>query len=196
MWETLGIYICNFPEPRPIRDRWLTKVPPLCSPANPHFVDMLPLCSPLLPFCSPMLPLCSPILPHCSPLLPRCSLILPLCSPVLPLSHFLLFSYYCVLASVKNSPQPKKKVKKSSQRARTIRPPIVARFSLPSNRNMATIAIVTTKAKPTKFLIRNNNRKRRGRLPGFLLVHGWDRGRLAWRKICSHLDGLSANGYS
>jgi len=156
----LYIYIYNFPEPRPTRDRWLTKVPPLCSPANTHFVDMLPLCS-------PMLPLCSPILPQRSPLLPRCSLILPLCSPVLPLSHFLLFSYYCVLASLKNSPQPKKKKKKSSQRARTIRPPIAVRFSLPSNRSMATIAIVTTKAKPTKCLIRNNIERGRAGCPDF-----------------------------
>ncbi len=49
--------------------------------------------------------LCSPMLPHCSPLLPYCSLVLPRCSPVLPLSHFLLFSCYCVLVSLNESVQ-------------------------------------------------------------------------------------------
>lgn len=72
-------YIYIIPEPRPIRDRPLTQVPPLCSPVNARFVDMLS-------FCSPMLPRCSPLLPHCS-------LMLPLCSTVFPLSHFLLFSW-------------------------------------------------------------------------------------------------------
>ena len=59
------ILLYSIPELRPTRDRSLTQVPPLCSPANDRFVDVLSL-------------------------LPHCSLVLPLCSLVLPLSHFFL----------------------------------------------------------------------------------------------------------
>ena len=88
--ESAGkLYIYNIPEPKPTRDRPLTKVPPLCSPANARFGDILSLYS--------------PILPRCSPVLPHCSLLLPFYFPVLSLSLFLLFSRDCVLISPNES---------------------------------------------------------------------------------------------
>ena len=63
------VYIYSFPEPRPTRDRPLTQVPPLCSPAKARFVDVLPLCSLVLPHCSPMLPRWSLCAPRALPLL-------------------------------------------------------------------------------------------------------------------------------
>ena len=75
-------YIYSIPEPKPTRDRPLTQAAAFAPPLTP------------------VSSICSPSAPPCSlaalPLLPHCSLVLPLCFPVLPLSHFLLFSCYCV----------------------------------------------------------------------------------------------------
>ena len=81
---SLDCHIYSFPDPKPTYDRWLTRVPPLCSPAKAHFVNVLPVCSFMLPRCSPLL---------------------PLCSPVFPPSHVLLFSSDCVLAILNETVQ-------------------------------------------------------------------------------------------
>lgn len=47
--KMLFIYIYNIPEPKPTRDHLLTKVPPLCSPTNAYFGDILSFYSLLLP---------------------------------------------------------------------------------------------------------------------------------------------------
>ena len=76
---------------KPTRDRPLTQVPPLCSPANARFVDVLSLSS--------------PILSRYFRLLSYCFLVLSLYFLILSLNYFLLVNYYYVLISLNESVQ-------------------------------------------------------------------------------------------